>query len=124
MKTRRWLTLATPCFCAVLSSHAWAQQGSGGAEISSRPSSDQAAEAAPSYASGSEEYRYYDRHQWIAHLQKAGIVNRSLPNPYRVAMPLMSFGDTGPKIMLTYAKNMPGNPGEKGLLLFITVGIP
>ncbi len=124
MTARKWLTLATPCLCAVLSSHAWAQQVAGGEDVFSRPSSDPAAEAAPSYASEAEEYRYYDRHQWIAHLQKAGIVNRALPNPYRVAMPLMSFGDAGPKIMLTYAKNMPGNTGSKGLLLFITVGIP
>ena len=124
MKTCTWLTLATPCFCAVLTHYAWAQQASGGDEAPSQPSASLAAEVAPSYAGSSEEYRYYDRHQWIANLQKSGIVNRSLPKPYRVAMPLMSFGDAGPKIMLTYTKNMPGNTGGQGLLLFITVGIP
>lgn len=124
MKARTWLTLSTSCFCAVLAHCAWAQQTSSAEEASSQPPSSLALETAPSYVGGSEEYRYYDRHQWIANLQKAGIVNRSLPNPYRVALPLMSFGDAGPRIMLTYAKNMPGNTGGKGLLLFITVGIP
>jgi hypothetical protein len=123
MKARRWLTLATPCFCAVFAHFVWAQQTSGGEEAASQSPSP-VLEAAPAYAGSAEEYRYYDRHQWIANLQKAGILNRSLPNPFRVAMPLMSFGDAGPKIMLTYAKNMPGNTGGKGLLLFITVGIP
>ncbi|HJV03477.1 MAG TPA: hypothetical protein VJ752_23275 [Burkholderiaceae bacterium] len=124
MKARTWLSLVTPCFCAVLAHYAWAQQASGIEEAASQPSPGPAVEAAPSYTGGSEEHRYYDRHQWIANLQKAGIVNRALPGPYRVAMPLMSFGDAGPKIMLTYAKNMPGNTGGQGLLLFITVGIP
>jgi hypothetical protein len=63
----------------------------------------------------------HGRPDWITGLQKAGFINRSLPKPYRVAVPLLSFGDAGPKLMVTYTHNLPGNTGSKGVLLFITI---
>lgn len=126
MKAHTWLTFVTSCFFVMLAPASWAQQVSNGeeAEAASQPASSPAPESALLYTSEAAVYRDYDRHQWIANLQKAGFINRALPKPYRVAIPLMSFGDAGPKIMLTYAKNMPGDTGGKGPLLFITVGIP
>lgn len=124
VNARTWLTLAILCICAVAGHSAWAQRASGVEEASSQSPMSLAPEAAPSYAGGSAGYRHYDRHQWIAYLLKTGALNRSLPNPYRVAMPLKSFGDAGPKIMLTYGNNMSGNTADKGLILFVTVEIP
>ena len=125
MKAHTWLTFVTPCFLVVLVHASWAQQPSNAEEAVSQSASGPALESsAPLYAGEAAEYRYYDRHQWVANLQKAGFINRDLPRPYRVAMPLMSFGDRGPKLMLTFTKNMPGDTGGKGLLLFVTVGIP
>jgi hypothetical protein len=50
---------------------------------------------------------------WKKNLEQKGIIDRSLPAPYRVALPLASFGDKGPKIMFTYA------PSTKAPLVFI-----
>ncbi|WP_081801447.1 hypothetical protein [Herminiimonas sp. CN] len=116
--------LSIPWFFAVLAHCAWAQQAFSTEKASTQWPVSLALDASPSYAEGSEEHRNYDRHQWITNLQKVGVLNRSLPTPYRVAIPLMSFGDANPRIMLTYAKNMPGNIGGRGLMLFITVEIP
>jgi hypothetical protein len=58
-------------------------------------------------------------HKWLADLEKAGVVNRSLPAPYRVALPLMPIGDTGAKLMLTYAP-LPGTD-RRGVLLFVNI---
>lgn len=125
MKAHAWLTLAIPCFCIIaLVHHSWAQQRTRTEEIHSRSLSSMGLDFPYSYGGNSEEYRRHDYREWIVNLQEAGILNLSLPNPYRIAMPLMSFGDTGPKVMLTYAKKMPGNIEGKGLLLFITIEIP
>lgn len=58
--------------------------------------------------------------EWVADLERTGIINRSLRGPYRIAVPLMSFGDAGPKLMLTYARRLPGQE-KKGVLLFIHI---
>lgn len=59
-------------------------------------------------------------HQWVGELEKVGIVNRSLRGPYRVALPLMTFGE-GAALKLTYARSLPGSAGSSGPLLFVTI---
>ena len=61
--------------------------------------------------------------EWVAELEQSGIVNRSLRGPYRVALPLMSFGHRGPMLMLTYVHRMPGATQGKGVLLFVNIPI-
>jgi hypothetical protein len=63
-------------------------------------------------------------HQWIADLEKAGVVNRSLPGPYRIALPLITFGDDGAALKLTYTRNLPGSSGSGGPLLFLHIPMP
>jgi hypothetical protein len=61
-------------------------------------------------------------HEWIADLERIGLVNRALPNPYRVALPLVQFGNRGPTLMFTYARHLPGSGGGyPGPLLFINM---
>jgi hypothetical protein len=62
-------------------------------------------------------------HQWIGDLERAGIVNRALPAPYRIALPLASFGDNGPTLMFTYARTLPGTSAAAGPLLFINIPV-
>jgi hypothetical protein len=63
------------------------------------------------------------RENWKASLERQGYIDRSLPAPYRVAMPLMSFGDRGPKVMFTYAPTLPGTNQRQVFLLFIKIPI-
>jgi hypothetical protein len=63
-------------------------------------------------------------HQWVADLEKAGIYNRALPTPYRVALPLVTFGNQGPTLMFTYAHTLPGSAGSGGPMLFINIPTP
>src|SRR5690348_4981590 len=44
------------------------------------------------------------KQSWRQDLEKAGVLNRY--SPYRVALPLMSFGDNGPKLLVTYVPRM------------------
>jgi hypothetical protein len=50
---------------------------------------------------------------WKKNLEQKGILDRSLPAPYRVALPIANFGDKGPKLMFTYA------PSTKAPTVFI-----
>jgi hypothetical protein len=61
--------------------------------------------------------------EWVAELEHSGIVNRSLRGPYRVALPLVSFGHRGPTLMITYARKLPGAAGGRGVLLFVNIPI-
>lgn len=118
MNLRQSIALGTTFFCVGLASSAAAQPNAHNSDqqLTSRPKP----EAFPASARGHAPYSH-GRPDWIADLQKAGFINRSLPKPYRVAVPLLSFGDAGPKVMITYTNNMPGNTGSKGVLLFITI---
>jgi hypothetical protein len=60
---------------------------------------------------------------WKASLERQGYIDRSLPAPYRVAIPLMSFGDQGPKVMFTFAPTLPGTSQRQVFLLFIKIPI-
>jgi hypothetical protein len=52
---------------------------------------------------------------WKKNLEQKGIIDRSLPRPYRVALPLVNFGDKGPKLMFTYS------PATKAPVVFIKI---
>jgi hypothetical protein len=125
MKNSDLLILGIACCCATLAPWARAQKplsfkGTSYIQLLSETE----AEGFPSSADSLHVNFSRNRYQWVSDLQRAGLIDRSLPRPYRVAVPLMSFGDAGPKVKLTYARNMPGNPGTKGVLLFITMEIP
>jgi len=60
-------------------------------------------------------------HQWVAELEKAGIFNRSQSGPYRIALPLASFGNSGATLKFTYARSLPGSAGSSGPLLFVNI---
>ena len=61
--------------------------------------------------------------QWVANLESAGLVNRALPAPYRVAVPLVDFGDSRSQLKLTYG-NHGGATESKGVVLFFTMELP
>jgi hypothetical protein len=61
--------------------------------------------------------------QWVGELEKAGIINRSLHGPYRIALPLATFGESGATLKLTYTRSLPGS-GDSGPLLFVTIPLP
>jgi hypothetical protein len=58
---------------------------------------------------------------WRRDLEKAGVLSRN--SPYRVALPLVSFGDNGPKLLLTYVPRMKDGSGSKTVLLFLRFNI-
>lgn len=129
MNAHIWSGLMIMSLCAVLASRVGAQERS---DVQERfddqenfPSvaSDNRIDALSSRLRGRSDFSNIGR-EWIAELERAGIVNRSLHGPYRVAVPLMAFGETGPKVMITYARKLPGTSGAKGVLLFINIPIP
>lgn len=60
---------------------------------------------------------------WRQDLEKAGALSRT--GPYRVALPLASFGgDNGPKLLLTYlprARN--GLGSDRSVMLFLRINL-
>lgn len=56
---------------------------------------------------------------WVKDLERNGIFDRSLPRPYRIALPITQWGNGGPVLKVTYA-SMPGNE-EKGVVFFINI---
>jgi hypothetical protein len=55
--------------------------------------------------------------QWRRDLEKSGVLSRT--GPFRVALPLVSFGDKGPKLMFTYVPRMKDDAGSKVFMLFL-----
>ena len=51
------------------------------------------------------------------YLNSAGILNRT--GPYRIALPLASFGEHGPKLLFTYVPRMKDGTGSKVFMFFI-----
>jgi hypothetical protein len=90
------------------------------AEPPGRPESHYA--ASPRAQSSHRDYATTGQ-QWVGELEKAGIINRSLHGPYRIALPLATFGESGATLKLTYARSLPGS-GEPGPLLFVTIPLP
>jgi hypothetical protein len=58
---------------------------------------------------------------WRRDLEKAGVLSKN--SPYRVALPLVSFGDNGPKLLVTYVPRMKDGSGSKTVLLFLRFNI-
>src|SRR3569623_269049 len=56
---------------------------------------------------------------WIKDLERNGIYDRSLPRPYRIALPITQWDNEGAVLKVTYAA-MPGSE-EKGLVFFINI---
>lgn len=61
------------------------------------------------------------RESWRQDLEKAGVLSRN--SPYRVALPLVSFGENGPKLLVTYVPRMRDGSGSKTVLLFLRFNI-
>jgi hypothetical protein len=62
------------------------------------------------------------RSSWRSDLEKSGALSRV--GPYRVALPLASFGGNGPKLVLTYLPRMRDGMGaEKAVMLFLRMNV-
>lgn len=48
-------------------------------------------------------------HEWVWELEQAGVYNRSRPKQFRVGLPLVTLGETGPDIIATYASTVSGD---------------
>jgi hypothetical protein len=58
-------------------------------------------------------------HEWVWELERAGVYNRARPREYRVGLPLMSLGESGPDLIATYAS--PAGGGDRRWMFFIHV---
>ena len=73
-------------------------------------------EAAPPPAAGGLTFNL--RSSWRRDLEKSGALSRV--GPYRVALPLASFGDKGPKLLLTYVpRARDGMGADKTVMLLL-----
>jgi hypothetical protein len=62
------------------------------------------------------------RSNWRSDLEKSGALSRF--GPYRVGLPLASFGDNGPKLVLTYLpRPRDGLGADKAVMLFLRINI-
>ena len=59
--------------------------------------------------------------EWRRELEKSGVLSRT--GPFRVALPLASFGDKGPKLMFTYVPRMKDDAGSKVFMLFLRFNV-
>lgn len=119
MKTRNCLNIAILSFCTVLASWADAQERADGEEFFPLVVPDGQSEGLSTKLRGSSDFSNIGK-KWVADLEQAGFVNRSLRGPYRVAVPLVSFGHAGPRLMLTYARKLPGS-SDGGVLIFMHI---
>jgi hypothetical protein len=97
--------LLPACFCTAFATAASAQTEASGA--SERISLNAASRSL--YSSLNSNRR--------EELEKAGILNRN--GPYRVALPLASFGENGPKLLFTYIPRMKDNSGSKVFMFYV-----
>jgi hypothetical protein len=70
-----------------------------------------------SYAESGASLNLDTSGEWRRQLEKAGVLSRT--GPFRVALPLASFGDNGPKLMFTYVPHMKDDAGSKVFMLFM-----
>ena len=89
MRNSVWLIFGTACCCATLASWAWAQKPLSFKATSSyiQPLPEGEAESFSSSASSLSADFSRSSHRWLSDLQRAGFIDRSLPRPYRVAVP-------------------------------------
>jgi hypothetical protein len=59
-------------------------------------------------------------HEWVWELEQAGVYSRSRPRQFRVGIPLMRLGDSGPDLIATYASPADAS-GDRRWMLFIHV---
>lgn len=59
-------------------------------------------------------------HEWVWNLEQAGLYNRSRPKQFRVGVPLMTLGESGPDLIATYASPA-GSGGERRWMFFVHV---
>ncbi len=57
-------------------------------------------------------------HEWVWELEQAGVYNRSRPKQFRVGLPLMTLGDSGPDLIVTYASPV---GGERRWMFYVHV---
>lgn len=118
MKTRNWFRMYLPPLFLFLVLPAFAQEAQTVNETTAFSTYDPIS-GFSSNLRGRSEYSNLGR-ELIAELEQSGVVNRALRSPYRVALPLVSFGHTGPKLMVTYARRLPGT-SDGGVLFFIHI---
>lgn len=59
---------------------------------------------------------------WRRDLERSGALSRV--GPYRVALPLASFGDNGPRLLLTYMpRARDGLGADRSLMLFLRINL-
>lgn len=56
-------------------------------------------------------------------LQKQGLYNPKAPRGFKVGVPLMQFGSTGPHLMLGYAPRLRQVDAKKVTLVFVTFNL-
>lgn len=61
-------------------------------------------------------------HEWVWELEQAGIYNRARPKQFRVGLPLISLGESGPDLIATYASPA-GSGGERRWMFFIHIPV-
>lgn len=59
-------------------------------------------------------------HEWVWELEQAGVYSRSRPKQFRVGLPLMTLGESGPDVIATYASPS-GSSGERRWMFFVHV---
>ena len=119
MTTHIWFSFGILSFCTALAPCATAQQPEDAQGIYSSHDASVNMQGFSSRLRGRSDFSNTGR-EWVADLERTGLVNRSLRGPYRIAVPLMSFGAAGPKLMITYARKLPGQ-GDNGVLLFVNI---
>lgn len=119
MNMRHWPGIGIILFYALCVPSVSAQEPAKAQETYSSSAPDMGIKGFSSKLRGRSDFSNVGR-EWVADLERAGIVHRSQRGPYRVALPLMSF-EGGPTLMITYARRMPGAPDARGVLLFVHI---
>jgi len=61
------------------------------------------------------------RHPLHAEFVRKGLIDYSVPRPYRYAVPITTLGPGNAKLMMTYTDVTPDRTGTKGVLLFAKI---
>jgi hypothetical protein len=59
-------------------------------------------------------------HEWVWELEQAGVYSRARPKQFRLGLPLMTLGDSGPDLIATYTSPA-GVSGDRRWMFFIHV---
>jgi hypothetical protein len=119
MNMHRWPGMGILSLCALFAPLVAAQEPAG-VHSAFSSASEGTLQGLSSKLRGRSDFKNTGR-ELVADLERAGIVHRSQRGPYRVALPLMSLGESGPTLMITYARRLPGTTDGKGVLLFVHI---